>query len=133
MKSGFRARAYAATQTAMNGGTAHATRSATFRATPVVLPSQYLRHDAARCEPHKHLMAAVLQTAVDDHWGSGYRRVPRNWTPAEIRAVGLATAYVESRDRRWPFSFENLCEALGLDPVSFRRQIQNEPRRRPHH
>jgi hypothetical protein len=41
----------------------------------VMLPTQYLRRaDARLVEPHKRLMAAVLQTVVDDCRGSVYRR-----------------------------------------------------------
>jgi hypothetical protein len=93
----------------------------------VLLPSQYVRHANGRLEPHKRLMAAVLQTAVDDRRGSPYRRLVRQSTPAEIRSVHRATTYLASTDRAWPFSFENLCEALGLDPVSLREKLQEEP------
>jgi hypothetical protein len=31
-----------------------------------------------------------------------------------------------STDRTWPFTFENLCDALGLDAESFRRQLIGE-------
>ena len=93
---------------------------------PVVVPCQYFRRGNAGPEPHKRLMAAVLQTAVDDRWGSVYRRVPRHGTPTHIQAVRRANAYLASTDRAWPFSFENLCEALGLDPTSIRLQLRRE-------
>jgi len=32
-------------------------------------------------------------------------------------------AYVASTDRAWPFSFENLCEALGLDAGCLREEL----------
>ena len=92
-----------------------------------ILPSQYLRGVNVRMEPHKRLMAAVLQTVLDDRWGSVHRRVPRLCTPAELQGVQRATAYVASRDRAWPFSFENLCEALGLDATALREELQKEP------
>ena len=95
---------------------------------PVVLPCQYLRGDDTGLEPHKRLMAAVLQTAVDDHWGSVHRPVPRHWTPAETRGKRRARAYLASTDRAWPFSFENLCEALGLDATSLRHELRKEAR-----
>jgi len=95
---------------------------------PVVLPTQYVRGSNARFDPYKSLMAAVLQTAVDDRWGSVHRQVPRQWSADEIKGVRLATAYLASTDRAWPFSFENLCEALGLDANSLRDELRKEAR-----
>src|SRR5206468_3651200 len=41
----------------------------------VMLPVQYLRQAGVRVtEPQKRLMLAVLQTVVEDCWGSVYRR-----------------------------------------------------------
>src|SRR5581483_698457 len=68
-------------------------------------------------------MAAVLQTALDDCFGSAYRRARGYPIHSVGRDVRNAGAYVASDDRRWPFSFENLCEALGLDPGSVRKQL----------
>jgi hypothetical protein len=66
-------------------------------------------------------MAAVLQTALDDCQGSAYRG---SVTRSDTRR---AVAYVASRDRLWPFSFENLCEALALDAGSLRQVLRKEP------
>src|SRR5437016_13032981 len=93
-----------------------------------MLPMQCLRSaDSCQVEPHKRLMAAVLQTVVDDCRGSAYRRARGYTTPISRREVRRATAFVASTDRTWPFSFENLCEALGLDSRSLRRQLQAIP------
>ena len=32
-------------------------------------------------------------------------------------------AYVASRDRTWPYSFENLCETIGVDASSLRQRL----------
>ena len=41
----------------------------------VMLPTQYLRRaDSHLVEPHRRLIAAVLQTVVDDCGGSAYWR-----------------------------------------------------------
>jgi hypothetical protein len=94
----------------------------------VMLPTQYLRRaDSRLAEPHKRLMAAVLQTVVDDCRGSVYRRARGYRIPIARRDVRTATTYVASTDRRWPFSFENLCEALGLDAGCLRRELQTIP------
>src|SRR5262245_54654577 len=92
----------------------------------VMLPVQYLRRaDARRNEPHKRLMAAVLQTLVDDcRGGSVYRRARGSRTPRTERALATATDYLASTDRTWPFSFENLCDALGLNAGSLRKELR---------
>ncbi len=88
------------------------------------LPTQGLR---SAVEPHKRLMAAVLQAVVDDCRGSVYRRARGYRTPIAQRDVRKATAYVASTDRGWAFSFENLCEALGLDAGRLRRALRTIP------
>ena len=93
----------------------------------VMLPEQYLRQPGVRVtEPQKRLMLAVLQTVVEDCWGSVYRRAAGYGTPTDRRAHEQAKAYVASTDRAWPFSFENVCEAIGLDSTSLRRALQNQ-------
>lgn len=74
-------------------------------------------------EPQRRLMLAVLQTAVHD-WGEGLadRRGGRRTREGE-RALTEAMAWVASRDQSWPFSFENVCAALGLDPASVRQGL----------
>ena len=90
----------------------------------VMLPTQYLRRAGTHVvEPHKRLMAAVLQTVVDDCRGSAYRRA-RGYELAAPRGIRQATNYMASTDRGWPFSFENLCEALGLDADSLRQELR---------
>lgn len=59
--------------------------------------------------PHRKLMAAVLQAALDD--------------VRDAAARTNALAYLESSDRSWPFSFENLCEALDMNAADVRRQL----------
>jgi hypothetical protein len=90
----------------------------------VMLPTQYAkRGDARVAEPHKRLMVAVLQAVIDDcRGGSAFRRSTGKGTvpPGHVRK---AMAYVASADRKWPFSFENLCEALGLDAGSLRQEL----------
>jgi hypothetical protein len=91
----------------------------------VMLPEQYLRRAGEyRVEPQKRLMLAVLQTVVDDCRGTTYR-LAAGFPPAiDRRAYEQARAYVASRDRSWPFSFENLCEAVGLDAGRLRAGLR---------
>src|SRR2546425_12291039 len=63
-------------------------------------------------EPERRLMAAVLQRVVDD-------------CRADFRHHRKAMVYAASEDRGWPFSFANLCEALGLDADCLRKALLN--------
>ena len=69
-----------------------------------------------RIEPQRRLMAAVLQTVLDDVRGPSRRAAGRH-------AHEQARAYVASKDRSWPFSFENVCEAIGIDADRMREQL----------
>lgn len=88
-----------------------------------VLPVQYgRRRDAERGHPQRRLMLAVLQTALEDCAmiaadGRRFGRQPHRLARSE------ATAFVLSRDRSWPFSFENICEAVGFDAEAIRRRV----------
>jgi len=94
----------------------------------VMLPVQYLQAaDRRRMEPEKRLMAAVLQAVLDDFRGSVYRCAAGFPPATDRRAYVQARAYVASTDRTWPFSFENVCEALGLDPTVLRQELRKEP------
>lgn len=54
-------------------------------------------------------MVAVLESALED------ARDGADCTGA--------AAWVTSTDRGWPFSFENICEALDMDPNEVRRRF----------
>ena len=90
----------------------------------VLLPVQYLaKQGKGRGAPQTRLMVAVLQTVVDDYRGSTYRHAAGFPAHRDRRAYAAACAYVASTDRTWPFSFENLCDALGLDAGSLRAEL----------
>ena len=94
----------------------------------VMLPTQDVRRaETGLAEPQRRLMAAVLQTVVDDCGGSVYRRARGYRRAVSRHDRRKATAYVASRDRTWSFSFENLCEALGVDAHRLRRELQTIP------
>jgi hypothetical protein len=82
-----------------------------------LLPSQLPASPGERlAEPHRRLMAAVLQSVVDDcRSARSEDGAARNPAFVDQRRLREAIDYVSSTDRRWPFSFENLCDALGLD------------------
>ena len=93
-----------------------------------VLPTQDLGGaDTRLAEPHKRLMVAVLQAVVDDcRGGTLYRRAagPRRTAPPQ--GIRQAIAYVASTDRDWAFSFENICDALGIDADAIRQKLRRE-------
>src|SRR6266404_1220046 len=68
----------------------------------------------------RNLLMAVLTDAIV-HYGTSAElgRGPRPTASAE------AARWILSNDRRWPFSFVNVCEALGLDPSAVRRAVTN--------
>jgi hypothetical protein len=74
-------------------------------------------------------MAAVLQTVLDDCRGSPYRRARGFDRTIGRRSADKAIAYAASTDRAWPYSFENLCDALGLNPVALRSELRASPDR----
>ena len=69
--------------------------------------------------PEKRLFMAVMMTAIaefHDALGSPKRR--EGWAFQEL------VTWFFSRDRNWPFSFENLCEHLDLSPECVRHQLR---------
>ena len=89
-----------------------------------LLPVQYL-HDAARhrAEPEKCLALAVLQTVMYDCRTVEDPDMAGSARTRDTHGDGRAMAYVASRDRSWPYSFENLCDTLGVDAGHLRRRI----------
>ncbi len=88
----------------------------------IMLPAQFANRRRL-AEPHRRLMAAVLRAVIDDcRGGSAYRRSTGEGVIG-AGSVRKAVAYVASTDRTWPFSFENLCDALGLDAAALRREL----------
>jgi hypothetical protein len=77
-----------------------------------LLPEQFFsgtgRDDGAGNE--RHLMLAILRDAVECHLK--YART-RNHQGQEI--FEEAHEWIFSRDREWPFSFENICDTLGVN------------------
>ena len=89
----------------------------------VMLPVQYLQQKGARlAEPEKRLAFAVLQTVMYD-CSTGLKRANSRARGQNRHAYAQAMAYVASRDRSWPYSFENLCETIGVNADSLRRRL----------
>jgi hypothetical protein len=76
-------------------------------------PSRAWRHQRGEFR----LMAAVLEDALHV-----LRKRPHSRAWRETRA------WLSSRDRSWPLSFESICDALDLHPDGVRRQVSAEGR-----
>ena len=96
-------------------------------ATTIVPPAWGPDECAHDGNPHRQLMAAVLQTAVDDCWDSFSPRSAGYGTLGAHRRFRHARIYVLSKDRVWPFSFENLCDAFDVDAHKLRRRLLRAP------
>jgi len=78
----------------------------------------------------RRLMLAVLQDAVECYQKYALARDPKG----RLLFEG-AEEWIESGEREWPFSYENICEILGLNPGYIRRGLskwrqQRSPLRR---
>ena len=90
----------------------------------VMLPVQYLRQPGQRlAEPEKRLALAVLHTVLYDCRVAAAERAEGRPRARHRQTYEQAMAYAASRDRSWPYSFENLCETIGVDADSLRRRI----------
>src|SRR5205809_705025 len=69
----------------------------------------------AACE--RALMRAVLEDAIRCLVGEVGPPHQRGALAAEARE------WIETADPRWPFSFENLCDGLGLEAANLRRRL----------
>jgi hypothetical protein len=82
------------------------------------MPSQFLAAGAKGATAERALMLAVLEDAIrlvlKDRDGE---------TASTRREREAARAWIDSTDRRWPFSFENICDVLGIDETSMRAAL----------
>jgi hypothetical protein len=83
-----------------------------------VFPEQLCTPHAKGARGERALAAAVLDNAVES-----YVRYARGGTPRARREFRLASEWIFSSDRHWPFSFENICDALGVDPQCVRSAL----------
>ncbi len=76
----------------------------------VMLPAQLLPEQSALTDPERRLRLAVLKDALH------YVQRHEHATDEHARALYEdALDWVADPDRSEPFSFENICDALGLD------------------
>jgi len=85
-----------------------------------LLPSQYFTalKRKGQHEPERRLAIAVLQDAVDcyqKHLRARDRKARQLFLDAE--------EWITSDDRSWPFSFDNVCDLLQINPEYLRRGL----------
>jgi hypothetical protein len=93
-----------------------------------VLPEQFYGppRGAAHIQSEITLMRAVLDDAINC-----YQRQFVPSTRPEQRLAREAEEWLFSDDDRWPFSFVNICRALGLEPEYLRRGLKQWRQRPP--
>jgi hypothetical protein len=79
----------------------------------VILPDQVAQRRVLG--PERRLMLAVLHEAV-----LGYLTGAERTTRGTLREI---EEWFMSDDTRWPYSFANLCDGLGLDRSAVRRAL----------
>ena len=87
-----------------------------------MLPSQYFDRVARRTDydGERRLMIAVLEDAVDV-----YRKLAGATGRAPQQLFHDAEEWIESDDRAWIFSFQNICEVLGIEAEYLRRGLHS--------
>jgi hypothetical protein len=82
-----------------------------------LLPIQYYETLRRHRELHgeKHLMFAVLQDAID-----GFMKYVDSSTRKGQRRFRESEEWIDHRDKHWLYSFDNVCEALDIDPEYMR-------------
>src|SRR5271155_2595871 len=84
----------------------------------ILLPSQHFNARTKHLDPEKHLMLAVLTDAVRCfRLGSACGQGPRR------RLFADAEWWLFRAEGNGPFSVENVCDALEIDPRRLRRGV----------
>ncbi len=78
-----------------------------------------------RVEGERRLMLAVLEDAVTCYHRFALARDERG-----RHEFAEARAWIESTDRDWPFSYENVCDVLGIDPAYIRDGLRRQAPKR---
>ena len=86
-----------------------------------MLPSQYFDRMARRTEyeGERRLMIAVLEDAVDV-----YRKLAGARDARRQQLFRDAEEWIESDDRAWIFSFQNICDVLAIEAEYLRRGLR---------
>ena len=68
-------------------------------------------------QPERNLLLAVLTDAIQRF------RLLATIHGARRRELSESAVWILSDDRTWPYSFVNVCEALGIEPSGLRRAL----------
>ena len=93
-----------------------------------LLPVQFveLLQRSAERTPEQRLMVAVLEDALRTFCGRGGSPGRRN-----RRLFQEAADWFASSDASWPFAFEYICDALGLEPAWIRQLLRRSEGMQP--
>ena len=99
----------------------------------VLVRPQYLDtfRRSEHLEPEKSLLAAILEDAVEE-----YRKYSPGQDPKSKRRFREVEERFNCSDTEWIFSFDNICELLGVDPDYIRHrlpEIQGKPAKEDKH
>lgn len=83
-----------------------------------ILADQFFETRRAGLDGERALMLAVLRDAVECYQKFALSRDPRGRFEFEE-----ARRWIESTEREWPYSFENICDVLDIDPVYMREGL----------
>jgi len=91
----------------------------------LVLPEQFFSSLAKQpaIESERRLMLAVLEDAISCYQRFELARDARGRSEFEE-----ARRWIESDEREWPYSYENICEVLGLNPTYIREGLRQRGR-----
>jgi len=83
----------------------------------LVMPDQFFSSLAKQpgINGERRLMLAVLEDAV-----SCYQRFALSRDARARTEFAEAAHWIDSREREWPYSYENICDVLGLNPAYIR-------------
>ena len=88
----------------------------------ILIPEQHFDqfHKSSQIQPEKQLMFAVLLDAVEcfQDYAPSVRHKPDP-------LFKHTEEWIFEDDQKWPFSFLNICEALGIDPQYVRKGLLN--------
>src|SRR3989338_2740278 len=83
-----------------------------------VLPAQYSGRRGNPKIPELHLVLMILQDAVDC-----FQKYLFASTAEKRREFDDAERWILSNDREWPFSFNNVCNLLNINPDYLREGL----------
>ena len=83
-----------------------------------VLAEQFFDPRRAGLDGERSLMLAVLRDAVECYQKFALARDPRGRFEFDE-----ARRWIESSERDWPYSFENICDVLDIDPIYLREGL----------